>query len=151
MRTHYPSLNAEKALIWRIVHRDNLPWIMDNGIHCRNSASQDPGYITIGNTELIDKRAHRPVHIGPGGMLSDYIPFYFTPFSPMMYNIKTGYGGITKRTNDEIAILVSSLHRVQEMGLDYVFTDRHAYPLLAQYFDDILHAKRQCGLDVRIL
>jgi len=25
MPSHYPSLNPEKALIWRIVYRDNLP------------------------------------------------------------------------------------------------------------------------------
>lgn len=25
----YTNLNPEKALIWRIVHRDNLPWILD--------------------------------------------------------------------------------------------------------------------------
>lgn len=32
MANHYPNLNPEKALIWRIVHRDNLPWIVDNGV-----------------------------------------------------------------------------------------------------------------------
>jgi hypothetical protein len=31
---HHPDLNPQKALIWRIVHRDNLPWILDNGLHC---------------------------------------------------------------------------------------------------------------------
>ena len=137
MPNHYPNLNSEKALIWRIVHRDNLPWLMDNGVHCRNSGSQDPHYVNIGNAELIDKRAHRVVPIGPGGTLSDYVPFYFTPFSPMMFNIKTGYGGIKKRANDEIAILVSSLREVHQLGLQFVFTDRHAYPPLAQYFNDL--------------
>ena len=33
MANHYPNLNRETALIWRIVHRDNLPWILDNGLH----------------------------------------------------------------------------------------------------------------------
>ena len=126
MANQYSNLNAQKALIWRIVHRDNLPWILDNGVHCRNSATQAPNYVNIGNEELIDKRAHRVVPVGPGGTLSDYVPFYFTPFSPMMYNIKTGYGGIRKRSNEEIIILVSSLHRVHQMGVRFVFTDRHA-------------------------
>ncbi|OHC69486.1 MAG: hypothetical protein A3H93_07195 [Rhodocyclales bacterium RIFCSPLOWO2_02_FULL_63_24] len=133
----YTNLNPEKALIWRIVHRDNVPWILDNGVHCRNSTVYDPNYVEIGNPDLIDKRAHRDVRVGPGGTLSDYVPFYFTPFSPMMYNIKTGYGGIRKRSNEEIVILVSSLHRVHKMGLPCVFTDRHAYPPLARYFDDL--------------
>jgi ssDNA thymidine ADP-ribosyltransferase, DarT len=137
MANYYASLNAEKALIWRIIHRDNLPWILDHGVHCRSSSTQCPNYVNIGNAELIDKRAHRIVPIGPGGTLSDYVPFYFTPFSPMMYNIKTGYGGIRKRSNEEIIILVSTLRRVHKLGLGFVFTDRHAYPPLAQYFDDL--------------
>lgn len=28
------TLNPQKALIWRIVHRDNIPWVLDNGLHC---------------------------------------------------------------------------------------------------------------------
>lgn len=134
---NYSNLNPEKALIWRIVHLDNLPWILARGLHCRNSDQQDPNYVNIGNAELIDRRSHRMVPIPPGGTLSDYVPFYFTPFSPMMYNIKTGYGGIRKRTSEEIVILVSSLRHVHQQGLSFVFTDRHAYTQLTQYFDDL--------------
>ena len=130
-------LNPEKALIWRIVHRDNLRWILANGVHCRSAIVRDPHYVNIGSEELIDKRAHRAVPVGPGGTLADYVPFYFTPFSPMLYNIKTGFGGIHKRDNDELVILVSSLRKVHALGLPVVFTDRHAYASLARYFDDL--------------
>lgn len=133
----YHNLNPDKALIWRIIHRDNLPWILNNGVHCKNSVIQDPNYVNIGNPELIDRRSHRAVPISPQGSLSDYVPFYFTPFSPMMLNIKTGYGGIRKRDNEEIIILVSSLHRAREVGLRFLFTDRHAYVPLAKYFSEI--------------
>lgn len=136
MANHYPNLNPEKALIWRIVHRDNLSWILRNGLHCKNSAVQDPGYVVIGNTDLIDRRSHRVVPVVPGGVLSDYVPFYFTPFSPMLYNIYTGRGEVPRRANEEICILVSSVHKVRILGLDFVFTDRHAYPPLARYFND---------------
>ncbi|MDP4455878.1 DarT ssDNA thymidine ADP-ribosyltransferase family protein, partial [Escherichia coli] len=51
------SLNPQKALIWRIVHRDNIPWILDNGLHCGNSLVQAENWINIGNPELIGKRA----------------------------------------------------------------------------------------------
>ncbi|MGU7816981.1 type II toxin-antitoxin system toxin DNA ADP-ribosyl transferase DarT [Burkholderia sp. AW49-1] len=137
MANHYPNLNPEKALIWRIVHRDNLPWILDNGVHCKRSAVQDPNYVAIGNADLIDRRSHRVVPVAPGGMLSNYVPFYFTPFSPMMYNIYTGRGEVAKRRNEEICILVSTLHKVHQMGLSFVFTDRHAYPPLARYFNSV--------------
>lgn len=36
MANHFPSLTAGKALIWRIVHRDNLPWTLANDLHCGN-------------------------------------------------------------------------------------------------------------------
>jgi hypothetical protein len=34
---------------------------------------------------------------------------------------------------------VSSVHKVRDLGLDLVFTDRHAYTPLARYFNDISH------------
>lgn len=137
MANHFPNLNLEKALIWRIVHRDNLPWILDNGLHCGNSEVKAPSWVNIGSPELIDKRTHHPVPLPPGGWLNDYVPFYFTPFSPMLRNIHTGWGGLQKRTNDEIVILVSSLHRIAELELPFLFTDSHAYYQWANYYSSL--------------
>lgn len=133
----YPSLNSQKALIWRIIHRDNLPWLLDNGVHCANSNVLDPNYVNIGNVELIDKRRHRTVAIAPHGTLSDYIPFYFTPFSPMMLNIRSGRNGVRQRANDEIAILVSSLPHLREQGIPFIYTNAHAYPDWTGYYSDL--------------
>jgi hypothetical protein len=115
-------LNPKKALIFRIIHRDNVPWILDHGLHAQNGEIADPNYRNIGNVDLIQKRAHRVVEVGPGGTLSDYIPFYFTPFSIMMYNIHTGYN-VQQVCNEEIVILVSSLVRLSELAIPFVFTD----------------------------
>lgn len=131
------NLNPEKALIFRITHIANVPWILANGLHCPNSGHSDPAYIQIGNADLIKKRTRRTVHIPPGGTLNNYIPFYFTPFSPMLLNIKTGYNGVTQRPMEEIAIIVSSLREVHKRGLDFLFTDRHAYLEAATYYDDL--------------
>ena len=133
------NLNPEKALIFRIVHVDNVAWILDHGLHCRNSPVFDPNYRNIGNPELIDRRHTRAVPLAPGGTLSDYVPFYFTPFSIMMFNIKTGYGGVPQVPNDEIVIFVSSLRRLVELDLPFLFTDRHAYPVMARYFNSLDH------------
>lgn len=135
MADRYPNLNPQKALIWRIVHRDNLPWILDNGLHCGNGGMQAPNWVSIGNPELIAKRARHPVPLG--GCLNDYVPFYFTPFSPMLRSIHTGYGGIRKRQNEEILILVSSLHRVAAQGRPFLFTDSHAYYRWANFYSDL--------------
>jgi hypothetical protein len=130
-------LNPEKALIFRITHRDNLPWIFRNGLHCRNANRIDPNYVSIGNADLIANRHHHGVPVPPGGSLSEYIPFYFTPLSMMSYNIKTGYRGVTQRHNEEIVILVSSLRKLAEDGIPFLFTDRHAYLGYASCFNDL--------------
>lgn len=130
------KLNAQNALIFRIVHRDNVEWILDNGMRCRSSEVQAPSYRTIGNPDLIDKRQHRVVPIPPGGTLSDYVPFYFTPYTPMMYNIKTGMG-VTKVPNEEIVIFVSRLPRLLELGIGFVFSDRHAYLRAANFYSTL--------------
>ncbi len=130
------NLNPDKALIFRIVHVDNLPWLLRHGLPCRNSPEQHPHYRVIGNPDLIERRQYREIPMAPGGTLSDYVPFYFTPWSPMLYNIKTGYGGIERRANQDIAIIVTSLPRLDELGLDYVVSDRHAYLNVANFFRD---------------
>lgn len=129
-------LNADRARIFRITHRDNVPWILDHGLYAANGAVFDPNFRNIGNLDLIGKRNHRAVRVGPRGTLSDYSPFYFTPFSIMMFNIHTGYN-VRQVPNEEIVILVSSLHRVAELQIPFVFTDQHAYPLMAGYFTDL--------------
>lgn len=97
----------------------------------------DPNYVDIGNPDLISKRNARAVPTAPGGTLSDYVPFYFTPRSPMLLNIKTGYNGIPQRSSDEIVILVSRLHRLRDSGYNFIFTNRHAYVPTTQFYDDL--------------
>ena len=136
------KLNQEKALIFRIVHRSNLPWILDNGMHARNGMMVDPNYRNIGNVDLIAKRSRRAVAVPPGGTLSDYVPFYFTPYSMMMLNIRTGYGGVKQVPNDEILIFVSSLHHAAAQCVTFAFTNQHAYPPMAEYFTSVTDLHR---------
>lgn len=133
------TLNSEKARVFRITHIANVPWILRNGLHCKSAEVVDPNFVQIGNPELISKRATRDVPIPPGGSLSDYIPFYFTPYSMMMYNIVTGFGGIRQFPNAEIVILVSSLRAFQGSSVQAVFTDRHAYLKAARFFNSLDH------------
>ncbi len=130
-------LTPEKALIFRITHVRNVPWILRHGLACANGFEVDPDFVSIGNPDLIAKRPHRVVDIPPGGTLADYVPFYFTPRSPMLLNIKTGWGGVKQRPNEEIVILVSSLRTLVERGIPFVFSDRHAYLLQARFYSDL--------------
>ena len=135
-------LSPDKALIFRITHIANVRWILANGLHCRTSATQDPNYVEIGNPDLIDKRQHRVVPVPPGGTLSDYVPFYFTPYSPMLLNIRTGWNGIVKRPMSEIVILVSSLGFLRDQSVPFLFSDRHASVVQANFWSDMADLNR---------
>jgi hypothetical protein len=131
-------LNPEKALIFRIAHLQGAPDMLAHGLHCKNSKrASSTSFVPIGNPELIEKRHTRVVFHAPGGTLSDYVPFYFTPFSPMLYNICTGHNGITKRPNEDIVIFVTSLHRLVKAGVPFLFSDRHAYLKFARFTNDL--------------
>ena len=131
------DLNPERARIFRVTHTANLRWVLTNGLHCANSPVRDPAFVPIGNPDLIDKRTHRQLPPPHQGTLSDYVPFYFTPYSIMMFNIKTGYGGVTRVPNSDIVIFVSTLHHMASQKVPFLFTNQHAYPTLAKYFSDL--------------
>ena len=131
------KLTPQNGFIFRIVHINNIANILENGMYCQNSENQYPSYRTIGNPDIIQRRQNRHVPLHPFGTLADYIPFYFTPYSPMLYNIETGYGGITRVSPRDIIIFVSDLYFLAELRLLFLYTDRHAYLAHAQYFDNI--------------
>lgn len=136
------NLTSEKALIFRITHIENVPWILDNGVHCAKSDCRDPNFIQIGSADMIGKRANHRVRVHPFGTLGDYVPFYFTPKSVMLYNIHTGYNGIIQRRMSDIVIFVTSLHRLVEEKIPFLFTDRHAYLVNAEPTSDLAHLDR---------
>ncbi len=55
----------------------------------------------------------------------------------MLLNITTGYGGVRKRQNEEIIILIGSLSNLAKSGRRVLFTDRQALMAAAQFFDDL--------------
>lgn len=132
------KLTSEKAYIFHLVHVENVPAILRRGaLVCRHSPDQEPEYVNIGNASLIERRARRVVDVEPGGTLSDYVPFYFTPSSIMLYNIKTGHGGITHRPKSDLIFFVSSLHRLGELGLPFLFTTQHAYAAATKFYSEM--------------
>lgn len=146
----YEWLSPDRACIFRITHIENVRWIVNNGLHCRNSRVTDPDFVTIGQPDIIDRRDGQVVGVAPGGSLSEYIPFYFTPFSPMAYKIRTGHG-VTVVPSRDIVILVASLRGLADAGVEFVYTDRHALLAAAMFLRslDDLHRIDWVGLRSR--
>lgn len=125
--------------IYHITHIRNItPILEQSGLHCDTSISERRFDSTrIGDLGLKGRRSRTSVPIEPRGTLSDYVPFYFAPRSPMLYVISNG--GVPGYTQGQAPVvhLVASAEEVQQNNLDFVFTDGHAYMAFSQYFNDL--------------
>lgn len=131
--TPLPFLTRERAGIFRVTHIRNVPWILEHGLHCRSSDAQDPNFVEIGIHDLIERRSRQPVSVDPGGFLSDYVPFYFTPKSVMMLKIVSGHG-VPRVPHGDLVVIATSLHRLVALGVAFLLTDRHASLDFANFF-----------------
>lgn len=132
-----PGTRPNPVEIYRIVHVDNIEYLLTNGMFIRSHAKADPNYINIGDSSLIAQRAVYPVDVAPGGNLGDYVPFYFGPLSPMLLNIKTGYRGVTKRPQREIVYVVCELATIVKKCGAWCFTNAHPKDSLRDFFNDL--------------
>jgi hypothetical protein len=99
--------------------------------------------VEIGIRDLIAQRARQSVRIPPGGVLSDYIPFYFTPRSVMLLKIVSGHGGVPPVLPHDMAMFVASLRALAERGVSLLLTDRHASLATAQPTSDLEEGLRR--------
>lgn len=122
-----------------MVHIENVDYILNHGLYTRDSPLFDPNYINIGDSNLIIQRHDYPVPIAGYGNLGDFIPFYFAGHTPMLLNIKTGYRGITKRSQTDIVFLKIKVDDIVQNCQSWLFTDGHAKDRMSEFFTDLRH------------
>jgi len=115
-------------------HVDHLRTIVDHGLLC-DAAAQSSGLLTaeVGNVDIKRRRRARVVPVPPGGVVADYVPFYFAARSPMMYLIAHGGVDTYDRGASRLIYLVSSLERLHDLGHATVLTDRNAVLNYAEF------------------
>ena len=96
------------------------------GIRYRDSSYQD----------VQDRRATTVVPCGVGGVLHDYVPFYFNPRSPMLGAIHVGRVPSCPEGQRTMIHLMTSAQKVKGAGCSVCFTNAHAITRLANYFID---------------
>lgn len=135
-------VNKNKNFCYRITHIHNLPLILKKGLVCKKYAkATDEQYINIGNNEIIDVRSMTPVKINGYGNLGDYVPFYFTPRSMMLYNIVTGFREpvVPKRSREDILVVRCLIDELSKLD-KWFFTDGQANDKdTARHFNNLKH------------
>ena len=127
-------MSNEVKYAFRIVHISNMADIAQYGIEHANS-SHSIEYTSIGDESIIEKRRH---NINSNGIvLGDYIPFYFGPRSPMLYEIQHGFNNVKQRAADEIVYVVVSIQAIINANIDCIFTDGHAFSRITKFYDKV--------------
>lgn len=128
-----------QILIYHITHIDNLESILSEGglLAYNIMLETQTNYTNIAYQNIQDRRATNDVPCGGGGVLHDYVPFYFAPRSPMPYTISRG--NVENYTQGQAAVihLVSSIENIEAEDLCFVFTDGHAVMTFTDFFDDL--------------
>lgn len=132
-------VNKNKEFCFRITHIDNLEIILENGIVCKTHLNASPNYINIGNPEIIDVRNGTRVRVAHYGMLGEYVPFYFTPKSIMLYNIQSGFRHpvVAKRPPSEILVMRFRIDELCSLKNRWFFTDGQANDSATNHFHDL--------------
>lgn len=117
-------LDLNKIYLFRMTHIENIPHILKNGITHLTSANANPNFVPIGDSSLISTRNN--FLLNNGRRLGEYIPFYFGVRTPMLYVVQNGFNMVAPTTAENIVYCVSSVQKIVNLQLDFVFTDGHA-------------------------
>lgn len=110
---------------WRYIFHftdiHNLDSIIKNGLLCTNVKEiKNISHKNIANLNIQNRRSKMDVTCGKGGVVHDYVPFYFTSKNPMLLGV------LNKKNTDQpfIIYLCMKIDRLEKD--DAVFTDASA-------------------------
>lgn len=126
------------TLLYRITYLENLALLGQRGaLHAPAHAPVDGlAYRGIHDQSIRARRGAREIPCGPGGTVDDYESFYFCPKSPMLYRIQADPALRPPEGVGAIVYLVSSVERIDELGLRWVFSDGHGLQSISRWQDD---------------
>lgn len=125
--------------IYHITHINNLTSILNSGGLIANGVLQRQRiyYVDIAHESIQGRRSRTLVPCGAGGVLHDYVPFYFAPRSPMLFTIHKGNVEGYEQGQELVIYLVSTAESIGAAALNFAFTDGHGIMNYTQFFDNL--------------
>lgn len=114
--------------IFHITPIANLAKICASGEICSKNilTSREEAHESIAHATIQSRRATKPVTCAPGGVVHDYVPFYYAPRSPMLYAIHNGKVQGCPWRQEDIVHIESTVENVAASGSKFVI-----YPISA--------------------
>jgi hypothetical protein len=127
------------GFLFHFTHLDNLGAVVEAGAVLSDSLVCARRLLAneAGDPEIKERRRQQAVTCPPGGVVADYVPFYFAARSPMMF--KLWKGSVPSFTGDhrDLVYLVSHVDRMLAAGVEFVISDRNAAKALADFTNDV--------------
>lgn len=120
---------CKNRLIYHFTDIENLKSIIEHGLLCTNEKKkQGISHVNIANGDIQERRSKMRVTCGSGGVVHDYVPFYFSSNNPMMLSVLN-----KKNVDQQDLIYLCMIIDVVERD-DVVFTDASANTLVSPNF-----------------
>jgi hypothetical protein len=121
------------------MHISNLEGCLRRGGLCAPNHKPNDGirYQTIHDASCQEKRTQRQIPCGAGGVIHDYVPFYFGYLSPMLLRLKSGRVDGYNEGQEPLIYLCSTAQAIAARNIPYVFSDGHGLATFTEWFDDL--------------
>lgn len=125
--------------IYRIEPFPALERIVRGGrILCYNEVTaQQAEAVSVGHRRIKEERRRKPIPLASGGVVADYVPFYFCPRPPMLLKIATGQvdDGDPIPEREMIHLVCDARHIAQVATV--CLSDGNAASATTRFFDDL--------------
>lgn len=136
--------------IYHVTHIRNLTGILSEGVVVcdRDASIRNLCEQSIAYHQIKERRMRRRVarllggRIAAGGVLADYVPFYFTNRSPMLGAIHTGKVEHYEGGQEAVIYLVAYVEEVAQTDAVWCFTNGHAVEQMTDFYDDLDELKK---------
>lgn len=132
-------INKNKNFCYRVCHIDNLANILKNGFCTKHHPKASKDFISIGNPDIINVRDETLVKLDGYGNIGEYVPFYFTPKSMMLFNIITGYRAplVPKLDKEEIIVFRCEIKELSKLDRFFFTNGQANVTSLTDHYNDL--------------
>lgn len=117
---------------YHFTHIDNIPSIVEtHGLYCTNLKNRyGINHHNVANMNIQNRRSEMSVPVGPGGIVHDYVPFYFASTNKMLLSL------LNRKVVDQPYIVFLAVPIEKLLEENVVFTDASANTNIPPNFYD---------------